>query len=332
MGRNNKIFVIGSNSFSGSNFVSFALDRGMKVFGLSRSKEPSEVFLPYKWNQSKQNFSFYPYDINHHLDEIITLVKTEKPAYIINFAAQSMVGESWENPEDWFRTNISSTSKLYRSFVNLDFLDRLIHVTTPEVYGSTEGFIREQNPFNPSTPYAVSRAAGDMSLKILVEAFGLPAVSTRAANVYGPGQQLYRIIPRAIMAIRLNHKIDLHGGGTSRRSFIHIDDVSRASWTLLEEGAPGETYHISTNEIVSIRDLVNLICDKMNVSFHNHVNVSEERIGKDAAYLLDSRKIRNEIGWSDEKSLSEGLENCISWVDKNLKTLEKQPMNYIHRP
>ena len=135
MGRNNKIFVIGSNSFSGSNFVSFALDRGMKVFGLSRSKEPSEVFLPYKWNQSKQNFSFYPYDINHHLDEIITLVKTEKPAYIINFAAQSMVGESWENPEDWFRTNISSTSKLYRNFVNLDFLDRLIHVTTPEVYG-----------------------------------------------------------------------------------------------------------------------------------------------------------------------------------------------------
>lgn len=327
-----KIVVLGSNSFSGASFVNFALEQGAHVIGLSRSKEPHRVFLPYRWRGRDANFSFFAYDINTHLDNIIDLMVAEKPDYFVNFAAQSMVGESWDNPEDWFRTNVVSTvmlhNRLRKSYGNLK---RYVHITTPEVYGSTRGWIKEDTAYNPSTPYAVSRAAGDMSLKTFVDAYGFPAVFTRAANVYGPGQQLYRIIPRAILYFRLGQKLQLHGGGHSERSFIHIDDVSDATWRVMTDGKVGETYHISTDAIISVRGLIELICQRMGVDFEDVVEISGDRLGKDAAYMLDSTKIRETLGWSDAVSLETGLDTCISWVDENIEILKTQEMNYIHK-
>ena len=111
-----------------------------------------------------------------------------------------------------------------------------------------------------------------------------------------------------------------------------MDDVSSATWQLFSGGTIGGTYHISTDHIVSIRELVELICSKMSADFDEYVNVSEDRLGKDAAYLLDSQKIRSETGWKDEISLEHGIEACINWVDANLSTLKEQPMSYVHKP
>lgn len=324
---------MGSNSFSGASFADFALALGAQVFGLSRSEQPHAAFLPYRWSGNDVNFKFFAYDINKHQDQIMDLMAAERPDYFVNFAAQSMVGQSWERPEDWFRTNAVSTVMLHnRLRQECDYLKKYVHITTPEVYGSTDGWIKEETPFNPSTPYAVSRAAGDMSLKTFVEAYGFPAVSTRAANVYGPGQQLYRIIPRAILFIRLGKKLQLHGGGRSERSFIHINDVSDATWKVMLDGKQGETYHISTDEIVSIRQLVERICARMGVAFEDSVEVIGERLGKDAAYRLDSSKIREALDWSDRTTLDQGLDQCIAWVDDNLDVLKTQEMDYVHRP
>ncbi len=328
-----KIVVMGSNSFSGASFIDLALAQGAQVIGLSRSEEPHKTFLPYRWSGHDSNFRFYAYDMNKHLDQIMALMAAEKPDYFVNFAAQSMVGQSWDYPEDWFRTNAVSTVALHnRLRKECDFLKRYVHITTPEVYGSTDGWIKEDTPFNPSTPYAVSRAAGDMSLKTFVDAYGFPAVSTRAANVYGAAQQLYRIIPRTILFIRLGKKIQLHGGGYSERSFIHINDVSDATWKVMMNGRNGETYHISTNEIISIRHLVETICDRMGVGFEDSAEVVGERLGKDAAYRLDSSKIRESLGWSDTITLDQGLDSSIAWVDSNLDVLKIQEMDYIHKP
>jgi len=328
-----KIVVLGSNSFSGASFVDFALGQGAKVYGLSRSPEPHVAFLPYRWSGLDQNFKFHAYDINKHLDEILNLVVTERPDYFVNFAAQSMVGQSWDHPEDWFRTNALSTVSLHnRLRKDYDGLKRYVHITTPEVYGSTDGWITEDTPYNPSTPYAVSRAAGDMSLKTFVDAYGFPAVSTRAANVYGPGQPLYRIISRCILYIRLGKKLQLDGGGHSVRSFIHIKDVCDATWKVMTDGKVGETYHISTTATVSIRHLVERICEKMDVNFDDVAEVVGERLGKDAAYMLDSTKIRETLGWSDKITLDQGIDECIAWLDKNLEELKHQEFNYIHKP
>lgn len=326
------VLVIGSNSFSGASFVDYALEQGARVLAVSRSEEPHKVFLPYRWSGRDANVTFYPYDLNRHLDEIVALTAAERPSHVINFAAQSMVAESWANPEHWFQTNAVSTVKLHDRLRHFDFMERYVHITTPEVYGSTEGFIREDAPFNPSTPYAVSRAAADMSLKTFFDAYGFPVVSTRAANVYGPGQQLYRIIPRTILFLRTGRKLQLHGGGVSRRSFIHIRDVSDATWRIMLDGALGETYHISTDEIVTVRGLVEKLCDKMGVNFAETVEVAPERLGKDSAYQLDSTKLRETLGWSDRISLDQGLDDCIAWVDRNLDDLSRLPANYIHKP
>jgi len=324
------IFIIGSNSFSGACFADYALKQGADVVGISRSKEANRPFLPYKW-ENHSNFTFYSLDINQHLEEIIALVDDLKPTHIINFAAQSMVAESWLKPNDWFMTNVVSTIKLHDELRKCDFLKRYVHVSTPEVYGSCSGFVDENFPFNPSTPYAVSRAAADMSLRTFYDEYKFPVVTTRAANVYGPGQQLYRIIPRTILYILLGKKIQLHGGGFSTRSFIHINDVSRATWKIMEQGKIGHTYHISTNEIISIRELVESICVKLNVKFKNHVEVVGERAGKDSAYQLKSAKLRDELDWQEEINLDQGLNESISWVKENLEVLKKEVFDYQHK-
>ena len=325
------ILVVGSNSFSGATFADFALQQGARVLGTSRSNEPIDAFLPYKWQESI-NFTFYPLDLNKHLTEISELVNEVKPAYVVNFAAQSMVGESWQNPSDWFMTNMVSTIKFHDQLRKCDFLKRYVHVSTPEVYGSCSGFVREDYPFNPSTPYAVSRAAADMSLRTFRTAYNFPVVTTRAANVYGPGQQLYRIIPRTILFILLGRKLQLHGGGISTRSFIHMRDVCDATYKIMKHGIDGDTYHISTSDVVSIRALVERICSKLEVKFEDHVEFVGERMGKDTAYHLDSTKLRTELGWQDHISLEQGLDECIAWVKSNLDILKTQPLDYQHKP
>ncbi len=327
-----KIFVMGSNSFSGATFVKYALSKNAIVKGISRSKELNKVFLPYKFNDKKSsNFTFQKLDINKDLKKIISSIEKFKPNYIINFAAQSMVGESWERPQDWLETNTVSTIKFHNLIKDLDFIKKYVHVSTPEVYGSNPNHIKENQPFSPSTPYAVSRAATDLSLKTFYDAYNFPVVLTRAANVYGPGQQLYRIIPRTILFILLNKKIQLHGGGLSQRSFINMEDVSNATWKIMKNGEIGSTYHISSKEIIKIKDLVKLICTRLDVKYNEFVEITKDRIGKDSSYLLDDSKIRKSLKWRDEISLNKGIDDCINWIKTNLNILKNQPFNYIHK-
>lgn len=323
--------VVGSNSFSGASFVDYLLDQGYPVIGCSRSPEPHPAFLPYRWGTRKEAFKFHQYDLNRDLDPLMELIDRERPAYVINFAAQSMVAESWKHPDHWFKTNVVSTVRLHDRLRRCDFLKKYVHVTTPEVYGSTSGLIDETAPFNPSTPYAVSRAAADMSLKTFFAAYRFPVVFTRAANVFGPGQQLYRIIPRTILFIKLKRKLQLHGGGHSERSFIHMRDVSDATARIMCDGVPGEAYHIATSRIISVSQLVAMICARMGVRFEDCIEEVGERLGKDAAYRLDSRKLRETLGWQDRISLEEGIDETIHWVDHWIADLQQMPFDYAHK-
>jgi dTDP-glucose 4,6-dehydratase len=326
-----KILIIGSNSFSGSNFVNNQLNEDYEVFATSRSLELNNVFLPYKKNSKLNNLHFSQLDLNKNLDELINLIKKEKISQIVNFAAQSMVGQSWDTPEHWYMTNTVSTIKFHNQLKNLDFLDKYVHISTPEVYGSCEGLIKEHRNYNPSTPYATSRAAADMSLKNFYDTYNFPVVFTRAANVFGEHQQLYRIVPKAIISFLIKEKVPLHGGGESIRSFIHMDNVSKATNLILNYGNIGDIYHISTKQNISIKSLVEMIAKQLNIPFEENVEITEDRKGKDSAYLLDSSKLRESLNWQDTISLEKGIEKTISWVKDNLEELLKQPMNYIHK-
>ena len=180
-----KFLVIGSNSFSGSNFILYLLKLSYQVTGISRSEEPNQVFLPYLWtNNSREKnfeleklFKFHRYDLNKNIREIIELIDNVRPDFIVNFASQGMVAQSWEKPLDWYQTNLMSQVSFHDELRKRKFIKKYIHVTTPEVYGSTDdGWLKESDYYSPSTPYAVSRAACDLHLKSFYKAYDFPVV------------------------------------------------------------------------------------------------------------------------------------------------------------
>jgi dTDP-glucose 4,6-dehydratase len=328
-----KAVVLGSNSFSGSHFVDYLLGQGLDVLGISRSPELSPVFLPYLWHERNAgHFRFEQLDLNRDAARTAECIGDFKPDYVVNFVAQGMVAESWLHPEHWYQTNIVGNVQLHDRLRQFDFLKRYVHVSTPEIYGSCSGNVTEDAPFNPSTPYAASRAGCELHLRTFIKNYRFPVVFTRSANVFGPGQQLYRIIPRTILYILLGRKLPLHGGGHSVRSFIHIRDVADGTLRVARQGENGEAYHFSTTRNISIRKLVEMICDLMGAKFDDVVEVVGDRPGKDEAYLLDSSKARTRLGWKDEVELETGIQETIAWVRDNVDALSEQSLDYVHKP
>ncbi|MBD5781407.1 GDP-mannose 4,6-dehydratase [Pelagicoccus sp. NFK12] len=327
------LLVIGSNSFSGASFVAQALRQGWQVVGVSRSPEPHHCYLPYRWLDSEQQakFEFHQLNIRQNAAQIAELVESNRIPFVVNFAALGMVAESWQYPLDYYNTNLLGNVALHEALRKVPCLQKYVHISTPEVYGTTDGMIDESAPLNPSTPYAASRAACDIHLKTFLAEYDFPVVWTRAANVYGPGQQPFRIIPRVILCHRLGQTLDLHGGGGSVRSFIHFDDVASATLKITEEAEPGSCYHISSNRFVSIKQLAELISDRLGKPLGNIARVTAERPGKDHAYSLDSTRCRQQFNWTDQVELEQGIDETIAWVDRWLDSLKTLPLHYQHK-
>ena len=328
----NKVLIIGSNSFAGSDFADYLLSKKFKVYGVSRNKEINKEHLRYKNNINLKNFKFFKVDLNlkKDLNKLIKLIKKQKINYIVNFAAQGMVAESWINPEDWYLTNVVSNSILIKELSKLK-IKKYLNFSTPEVYGHTSSLMKESNIFAPTTPYAISRSAQDLNLLAHYKTYNFPVVFTRAANIYGPYQQSFRIIPKIIISILTNKKIPIHGKGDTLRSFVYMPDVSRALCKiLLDKKNIGETFHISTKRFISILQLVKLINKLMNIKNKNIYHV-KERDGKDLKYTLNSNKIRKLYSWSEQTDLFNGIFDTIDWVKKNINYFKKASLQYKHK-
>ena len=327
------VFVIGSNSFSGSDFVDLLLEEtSYRVVGISRSAEKSSLFLAYRKRQDLSRFAFHQMDLNHDMDRLQSLLAELRPAYLVNFAAQSEVAPSWEHPEQWFQTNAVAIASLGNFLKDQKWLERYVHISSPEVYGTCEGSVKEEAPLNPSTPYAASKAAGDLMLFTLVKNFGFPLVMIRATNVYGAHQQLFKIIPRSAIYLKLKKPIELHGGGQAIKSYIHIRDVSRGELAAMERGSNGGIYHLSPDHGVKVRDVVGMLCDRMGVDFDKATRTVEERLGQDRAYVIDSSKARAELSWKPAISLQSGLDGVVDWVEREWPRIQSEPLAYMHKP
>lgn len=265
--------ILGASSFTGSNFVTHLRRAGHHV---------QELGHPHL-------------DINRNVGVLYTMIAGYQPDYIVNFISKSLVAESWGTPQEWVHTNTLSTTMLLEKIRTLP-IRKYVHVSTPEVYGT--GWHTEESLFRPSTPYAVSRAAMDMMLLAYHKAYGFPVVFTRSANVYGPGQTK-RIIPIAISHKRAGTVLRLDGGGQSKRSFVHIRDVCKATELIAHEARLGHAYHIATPRMTSIRELVEMIgCQWAE---------APERLGKDEEYLLVCAKLRL-LGYDCGITLEEGID------------------------
>lgn len=326
-----KVVVIGSNSFSGSDFIDLLLEKGKyNVIGVSRSPEKNSLFLPYR-KKNSQNFRFEQIDLNKDLDKLESILRDFQPEYIVNFAAQSEVAPSWENPHHWFQTNAVALTSLANRLKDMKFIQRYVHISSPEVYGTCVGNIGEDAPLNPSTPYAASKAAGDLSLFTFYKNFGFPLVMIRATNVYGAHQQLFKIIPRSAIYLKLGKTIELHGGGAAIKSYIHIRDVSAGELAVMENGEMGQIYHLSPDAGVSVKKVVEEICLKMKVDFSLATKCVAERLGQDKAYTIDSTKAREVLGWAPRISLMDGIEQTVSWVLNEFDQIIKEPLSYMHK-
>ena len=324
--------VIGSNSFSGSDFIDLLLeDERNEVIGISRSPEKRAIFLPYKRHQGSR-FAFHQMDLNGDMPRIIRLLQALTPDYVVNFAAQSEVAPSWEHPEHWFQTNAVALAALGNYLKDQRWLKRYVHISSPEVYGTCAGRVTEEGPLNPSTPYAASKAAADLFLFTLVKNFQFPLVMIRSTNVYGAHQQLFKIIPRSVIALKRGSTIKLHGGGVSVKSYIHIRDISRGELAAMERGEPGQIYHLSPDRGVAVRDVVRMICERMGRDFGASTVAVGERLGQDAAYVIDSAKARRAFGWAPAIALEEGLAGVVAWIEESWEQLQEESLEYVHRP
>ncbi len=328
---NKRFAVLGSNSFAGQAFIAYALLRGADVIGFNRSDEGSEIFLPYRKVRTDGSYKFFQADINRDLDRIFSVLNNFRPQIIVDFAGQGMVAESWQNPEQWYSTNIVSKVKLHERLRHSDWLDRYIRISTPEVYGSQDQLSKESSVYNPSTPYAVSHAAIDMSLRAFQQQHGFPVIFTRHANFFGPGQQLYRIIPRTIIYALLGKKLQLQGGGASKRAFIFGADVAHGISLAADQGEIGAIYHFSPERFLTIKEVVEIVCNRLNTPFESLVEMAPDRPGKDLAYLMDSKKARTLLGWSESVTFEQGVDETIAWVRSSINEIEKLPLIYTHK-
>jgi dTDP-glucose 4,6-dehydratase len=279
-----KFLILGASSFYGSRFIELLEARGDEVY-----KASLRDWVPMR------------------------LLECE-PDYVVNFAAANIVARSWEEPFEYIDCNVREHTTLFRVLAEYKGLKKYVHVSTPEVYGTTEGWIDETfSNWQPTTPYAVSRMAGDKMLIAYQKAHKLLAVITRTANIYGLGQPEHRIIPATFKKIKEGQKLGLDGNGKSVRCFIHVKDACEATYRVAKQGTPGQTYHISTNHQIKIYDLVKKICTLMGKRMEDVVEQTPERLGKDFAYLLKSERIRN-MGWRDTIILDRGLQEiCESY-------------------
>ena len=326
----NTYVVIGSNCFTGSHIVDLLLDDpSNQVVGISRSPEYKNIFLPYK-RRTKPSFRFYQLSLVAQFEKIAQLLDELKPQVVINVAALSEVALSNERPIEYFEVNTLGVVKLSNYLRTRTYLEKYVHFSSAEILGSCLQPATEETPFHPSTPYAVSKAAADLYLNTLINNFQFPSILIRSTNVYGKHQQLFKIIPRTIIYLKLGRTIELHGGGTAVKSFIHIRDVARGVKSAIERGMAG-TYHFSVPSEKTIVEIVRRICELMGYDFDESVRFVGERLGQDTRYWLDCSKSHKELGWDPQESFDQGVQEVIEWVENNWSVIQQEPLVYLHK-
>ena len=327
-----KILILGANSFAGTSFVNYLLKKKYIVYSTSRSSEKKNPFNIYKENINKKNYLFKKIDINKNKDlkKLKKIIVSSKIKIVVDFGSQSMVGQSWDTPEDWVRTNCLGKLNLIRELNTIKNI-KYVRISTPEVYGNNTNKIKEDDKIHPSTPYAITQATADFFTFAYTKFKGLNSITLRFANFYGPGQQLFRIIPKTILSILKFKKLNIHGDGSSLRSFIFSDDFCESILLAIKKGKKNEVYNISPVREISILNLVKLICKIMKYDEKKLIVFSKDRIGKDLRYMMNSKKANRELGWRSKVTLENGLRKTIKWYINNFKKLDKLNSTYIHK-
>jgi dTDP-glucose 4,6-dehydratase len=230
---------------------------------------------------------------------------------VVHFAAESHVDRSIEGPSVFLETNVVGTGVLVDA-ARRHRVDRFIHVSTDEVYGSVdEGFALETDPLEPSSPYSASKAASDLVARSYAVTFDYPVIVTRCTNNYGPYQFPEKVIPLFVTNLLDGKKVPLYGHGRNERDWLYVEDHCAAIHLLVDQGEPGEIYNIGANAQLANIDLTGTLLDSFGLD-ESWIEYVPDRPGHDLRYAVDSSKIRS-LGWAPSHTIEERLADTIEW-------------------
>ena len=302
--------ILGAGGVFGNHLAAFLMEHKHSVIGIGRSPRKPRCF------SLGIDFPYYTYHIGYEVEYVWKVFKEFKPEVIINFAAQGEGAASW-GEDNWrfYDTNVTALVKLV-SKVDC----RFIQIGSSEVYGSVDAPVSEDSLTNPTSPYSASKLAFDHHLVAMHNIKGFPMNIIRPSNCYGEGQQLHRIIPKALISGLTGRSLPLHGGGVSKKSYLHVSDLCTAIYGVVQSGKPGEIYNVGPDEPTSIKEVVER-CLKAVGASDGLINLAPERTGQDSCYWLDSTKIKS-LGWYQETDWDMGLESMAAWVKSYPELLE----------
>ena len=309
------VYITGCLGFIGSHVTRECLKKGWYVMGVDKITYAANTTLLNEFNQY-ENFSFVHCDIN----ELEFLYECD---YIINTAAETHVGNSIANSDEFVHSNINGVHNILELIKNYrqetSKTPILLHFSTDEVYGDIEeGAHIETDILKPSNPYSATKAAADMLVLAWARTYSLPYIIVRPTNNYGMGQYVEKLIPKTCKYLKLGRKIPLHNSGTPIRNWLHAADTAEAVITIIETGVKNEIYNIAGGFEQSNYDTVaKVICEyeenKPKLPFEDwYLDLSYSRVGQDVRYALDDSKLRA-LGWKPEKEFDIELEQIVHY-------------------
>lgn len=314
------IIVTGGAGFIGSNFIFYMLkeqpeDRVVCLDALTYAGNLSTL----EPVMEKPNFRFVKGDICDR-ESVYQLFEEEKPDVVVNFAAESHVDRSIENPEVFLRTNIEGTAVLMDACRKYG-IQRYHQVSTDEVYGDLpldrpDLFFTEETPIHTSSPYSSSKAGADLLVLAYNRTYGLPVTISRCSNNYGPYHFPEKLIPLMIINALHDKALPVYGEGINVRDWLYVEDHCRAIDLILRKGTVGEVYNVGGHNEMRNIDIVKLICKQLGKP-ESLITYVTDRKGHDMRYAIDPTKIHNELGWLPETKFEDGLKKTIQWYLNN---------------
>jgi dTDP-glucose 4,6-dehydratase len=323
--------ILGGGGSFGIQAAFYLLDHAdpKKVIGIGRnSLRPAPFSLGI---EQHARYTYHARHVTYELDLLLELLDKEKPEVVINFAAQGEGAVSWTHSWRFFETNSMALARLTEELMKREWLERFIQIGTSEMYGSVSHAAKEDEPIKPSSPYAASKVAFDLYLESVHRFLKFPMNIIRPCNCYCPGQLLHRVIPKTVWCGLTGHKLPLHGGGKAQKSYMHARDLGRAIHLVAEQAPLGTIYNAGPLMPTSIREVVERTAEALGMPFEQVCEMSEDRLGQDSRYWLDSSAIKKDVGWEPQISWDSGLAEMVEWGRTYLDQIRDWPTDYVLR-
>ena len=336
------ILVTGGAGFIGSNFVlNWLSTQNEGLINLDSLSYAADLNNLESISENKEYFFIKGSIEDQNLIE--NILEKYNPRAVINFAAETHVDRSIENPEIFMKTNIFGTFHLLNASlkfwkkISLDDQKKFkfLHISTDEVFGSLsleDEKSNELSPYKPNSPYSASKAASDHLVRAWGETYKLPVITTNCTNNYGPHQFPEKLIPLLIHNCLNNKKLPIYGKGENVRDWLYVEDHCEAIKEVLVKGSIGETYNIGGNNEKTNIEIVKTVCStldeikprKNNSSYKELITFVEDRPGHDFRYSLDISKIKKELNWQPQETFESGIRKTILWYLENMNDINPE--------